>query len=122
MPWLVVNLCIGGIRAFLGRLLVGLAAIADRRGGLCLSLPSDRLLLFADGLRPPGLSKVEVPRPRTQGGALAPCRLPLVEVVADGRRRHAAFAHGMADLVEPKNHIPCRIEAGHACSLVRVDR
>src|SRR5690606_18460078 len=52
----------------------------------------------------------------------SPERGRLRQIVADRGGCNAAFAHGMADLVEPDDDIAGRISAGDARPLVVVDR
>ena len=43
------------------------------------------------------------------------------KLVADCRGSDTSFAHRVADLVEPLDHVACRIEPRHAGALVRID-
>ena len=54
-------------------------------------------------------------------GGLSKHRVLLRQIVADRRGRDAAFAHRVADLVEPEHHIARRVKPRHAAAVVTVD-
>ena len=68
------------------------------------------LIPFRDGIAELESDQV-VDRPRISGLAVSIAARSFAQIVADGRRGDATFAHCMADLVEADHHVTRRIKA-----------